>query len=65
MYELITGRPPFEGETPIATATKHLTEKPKKLSLYRKDIPKGLENAVLKLLHKYPKDRYKNAEVLR
>ena len=65
MYELITGRPPFEGETPIATATKHLTEKPKKLSLYRKDIPKGLENAVLKLLHKYPKDRYKNAEDLR
>src|SRR6056300_1313097 len=65
LYELITGRPPFEGETPIATATKHLTEKPKKLSLYRKDIPKGLENAVLKLLHKYPKDRYKNAEDLR
>ena len=65
MYELITGRPPFEGETPISTATKHLTEKPKKLSLYRKDIPKGLENAVLKLLHKYPKDRYKNAEDLR
>ena len=65
MYELITGRPPFEGETPIATATKHLTEKPKKLSIYRKDIPKGLENAVLKLLHKYPKDRYKNAEDLR
>ena len=65
MYELITGRPPFEGETPIATATKHLTEKPMKLSLYRKDIPKGLENAVLKLLHKYPKDRYKNAEDLR
>ena len=65
MYELIAGRPPFEGETPIATATKHLTEKPKKLSVYRKDIPKGLENAVLKLLHKYPKDRYKNAEDLR
>ena len=65
MYELITGRPPFEGDTPIATATKHLTEKPKKLSIYRKDIPKGLENAVLKLLHKYPKDRYKNAEDLR
>ena len=65
MYELIAGRPPFEGETPIATATKHLTEKPKKLSVYRKDLPKGLENAVLKLLHKYPKDRYKNAEDLR
>ena len=65
MYELITGKPPFEGDTPIATATKHITDKPEKLSTYRVDIPKGVENAVLKLLHKYPKDRFKNAEDLR
>ena len=65
LYELITGRPPFEGDTPIATATKHITEKPEKLSIYRANIPKGIENAVLKLLHKYPKDRFKNAEDLR
>ena len=65
LYELITGRPPFDGDTPIATATKHITEKPEKLSTYRGDIPKGVENAVLKLLHKYPKDRFKNAEDLR
>ena len=65
LFELITGRPPFEGDTPIATATKHITDKPEKLSTYRADIPKGIENAVLKLLHKYPKDRFKNAEDLR
>ena len=65
LYELIAGRPPFEGDTPIATATKHITDKPEKLSIYRADIPKGIENAVLKLLHKYPKDRFKNAEDLR
>ena len=65
LYELITGRPPFEGDTPIATATKHITDKPEKLSIYRANIPKGIENAVLKLLHKYPKDRFKNAEDLR
>ena len=65
LYELITGKPPFEGDTPIATATKHITDKPEKLSTYRADIPKGIENAVLKLLHKYPKDRFKNAEDLR
>ncbi len=65
LYELITGRPPFEGDTPIATATKHITDKPERLSTYRADIPKGIENAVLKLLHKYPKDRFKNAEDLR
>ncbi len=65
LYELITGRPPFVGDTPIATATKHITDKPEKLSVIRPDIPKGVENAVLKLLHKYPKDRFKNAEDLR
>ena len=65
LYELITGRPPFEGDTPIATATKHITDKPEKLSVIRPDIPKGVENAILKLLHKYPKDRFKNAEDLR
>ncbi len=65
LYELITGRPPFEGDSPIATATKHITDKPEKLSVFRPDIPKGIENAVLKLLHKYPKDRFKNAEDLR
>jgi len=65
LYELISGRPPFEGDTPIATATKHITDKPEKLSTYRANIPKGIENAVLKLLHKYPKDRFKNAEDLR
>ena len=65
LYELIAGRPPFEGDTPIATATKHITDKPEKLSTYRANIPKGIENAVLKLLHKYPKDRFKNAEDLR
>jgi len=65
LYELIAGNPPFEAESPIATATKHLTEKPEKLSKYRKDLPKGIENAILKLLHKTPKDRFKSAEDLR
>ncbi len=65
LYELITGKPPFEAESPIATATKHLTEKPEKPSKHRKDLPKGIENAILKLLHKIPKDRFKSAEDLR
>jgi len=65
LYELITGKPPFSGDSPIATATKHLTDKPEKLSIFRKDIPKGLENAVLKLLEKRPYDRFKSAEDLR
>ena len=65
LYELITGNPPFEADTPIATATKHLTERPEKPSKYRQDLPKGIENAILKLLHKTPRDRFKSAEDLR
>ena len=65
LYELITGNPPFEAESPIATATKHLTEKPERPSKYRKDLPKGIETAILKLLHKNAKDRFKSAEDLR
>ena len=65
LYELIAGKPPFTGDSPIATATKHLTDKPEKLSNYRKDLPKALENAILKLLEKSPSDRFKSAEDLR
>ena len=65
LYELIAGKPPFTGDSPIATATKHLTDKPEKLSNYRKNIPKALENAILKLLEKRPSDRFKSAEDLR
>ena len=65
LYELISGQPPFSGDSPIATATKHLTDKPEKLSAYRTDLPKALENAVLKLLEKKPSDRFKSAEDLR
>jgi len=65
LYELIAGKPPFTGDSPIATATKHLTDKPEKLSNYRKDIPKALENAIFKLLEKRPSDRFKSAEDLR
>ena len=65
LYELITGKAPFSGDSPISTATKHLTEKPEKLSTYRKDLPRGVENAILKLLEKATYDRFKSAEDLR
>ena len=36
LYELITGKAPFSGDSPISTATKHLTEKPEKPSVVQK-----------------------------
>ena len=65
LYELITGKAPFTGDTPISTATKHLTEKPEKPSNYRRDLPKGVESAIMKLLEKATYDRFKSAEDLR
>ena len=65
LYELITGKTPFSGDSPISTATKHLTEKPEKPSLYRRDLPKGVESAILRLLEKASYDRFKSAEDLR
>ncbi len=65
LYELITGKPPFTGDSPISTATKHLTDKPEKPSSFRRDLPKGVESAVLKLLEKATYDRFKSAEDLR
>ena len=65
LYELLLGKPPFEGESPVSIATKHLTDKPEKLSGTRNDIPKGLENAILKLLSKNSTDRFRSAEDLR
>ncbi len=65
LYELITGKAPFTGDTPISTATKHLTEKPEKPSNYRRDLPKGVESAIIKLLEKATYDRFKSAEDLR
>ena len=65
LYELITGKPPFAGDTPISTATKHVTERPEKPSSFRRDLPKGVESAIMKLLEKATYDRFKSAEDLR
>ena len=65
LYELITGKPPFAGDTPISTATKHLTERPEKPSSFRRDLPKGVESPIMKLLEKATYDRFKSAEDLR
>lgn len=65
LYELISGKTPFDGDTPISIATKHLTEKPKPISELINDIPTGVEKIVLKLLNKKQINRYKSAEDLR
>ncbi len=65
LYEMVTGRPPFTGETPLAIAYKHVQDQPAPPSSIVPDLPHGLEAIIMKLLQKRPDDRYPSAEALR
>jgi serine/threonine-protein kinase len=65
LYEMLTSRPPFNGESPVAIAYKHVQEKPSAPSEVAAGIPEPLEAIDLKLLAKDPADRYPSAEDLR
>ncbi|MBQ3824386.1 MAG: serine/threonine protein kinase, partial [Clostridia bacterium] len=65
LYEMLTGKLPFEGETPVEIALKQINEVPKKPSEYNPSIPKGLEEIVLKAISKRPENRYSSAEEMR
>ena len=66
MYEVLTGRPPFEGDNWMATMAGHLQADPKPLRSHRKDVPPALEAVVLKAMRRYPEHRYQSAaELLR
>ena len=62
LYELLTGKTPFEGETPVEIAMKHLSNAPKPPSKLRPDIPPELDMVVLRALAKNPDDRYQSAD---
>jgi serine/threonine-protein kinase len=57
-YQMLAGRPPFDGETPLAVAVQHLKKAPERLELLRPDLPEGLCRIVHRMLAKDPKDRY-------
>jgi len=61
MYEMLTGRVPFKGNSPICVALKHLNEKVPPLSEYNKEISRGLEAIVLKAMAKDQCARYNTA----
>jgi serine/threonine protein kinase len=63
-YEMLAGRPPFEGETTLSVAVQHLKKEPPRLEHRRADIPEGLCRIVHKLLAKLPRDRYQNPSEL-
>jgi serine/threonine protein kinase len=58
MYEMVTGRPPFEAENPVALLHLHVDRKPECPSKFNPQIPPKLENIILKCLEKKKKSRY-------
>ncbi len=62
LYELLTGKTPFDGDTPVEIAMKHLSNAPKPPSKLRPDIPAELDMVVLRALAKNPDDRYQSAD---
>jgi serine/threonine-protein kinase len=65
LYEMLTARPPFAGDSPVAIAYKHVQEQPFPPSTVNPTVPAALEAIDMKLLQKDPADRYASAEDLR
>ena len=65
LYELLVGKPPFSGDTPVAIAYKHVQESPVPPRQLNVELPAAIEAIVLKCLAKNPVNRYPSAEDLR
>jgi serine/threonine-protein kinase len=65
LYELLTGRPPFQGESPVAVAYQHVRENPLPPSTLNPDIGAEADAIVMKALTKNPANRYQSAAEMR
>ncbi|HEY8487859.1 MAG TPA: protein kinase, partial [Thermaerobacter sp.] len=61
LFEMLTGRLPFDGDTPVAVAMQHLGQEPPLPSALNPRVPRALEAIVLKALEKNPDRRYPSA----
>ncbi len=65
LFELLTGEPPFTGDTPVAVAYQHVREDPRRPSELNPQIGPQLDSVVLKALSKNPANRYQSAAEMR
>ncbi len=64
MYEMLTGRTPFDGDTPVAVAMQHIQDLPTPPSHFNPNIPPALEEIILRCLEKAPEMRYSDGSAL-
>jgi serine/threonine protein kinase len=64
LYEMVTGRVPFEGETPLSVAMKHVSQTPKDPRELNPLLPPALAHVISRCLAKDKQDRYQTAELL-
>jgi serine/threonine-protein kinase len=65
LFEMVTGRPPFVGESPVSVASKHVRENPPAPREINPGVPPDLEAIILKCMAKNPDYRYPTGEDLR
>jgi len=65
LYELVTGVPPFQGDSPVAVAYQHVRENPVVPSARATEIPRAIDSIVMKALAKNPLNRYQSAGDMR
>ncbi len=64
MYEMVTGRLPFDGDNPVSIAMKHVHEQPVLPRSINPDVPENLEAVILRALGKHPIERYLTAQAM-
>ena len=64
LYEMLTGRPPFDGDTPVAVAMQHIQDQPTPPSQLNPNIPLALEEIILRCLEKVPEIRFRDGSQL-
>jgi serine/threonine protein kinase len=62
LYEALTGRVPFEGDSAVAVALKQVSEAPRRPSVINPDVPPALDAVVMRALAKDPDARFKDAD---
>lgn len=65
LYELVTGKPPFTGESPVAVAYQHVSEPAPRPDSVNPDVPREIAAIIEHAIEKKPEDRYQTAEDFR